>query len=263
MAKTLKATIASACIAFTTACQSSELMLPEFEPLEGYAPEDRVRIVHDHQWLTFGRSGTTDDKTCSPVLVAPDVIVLADHCTEGPDLKTREPGDYTFYIGFDDGDYVAKSRILAIHAPDTSINAPIIGNEGDVKFSSYDVAYMKLAEPLGDIYGYETIAPKRLDTLPPGNYYDGFQLGNGLVYGPFLTGDLSVEFNHHFIQEDRLVLEGEISYGDSGGALMIRRDWDGKPGQERYLYGIISQLTHGRSKVMASTIAGERIPDFK
>lgn len=245
-------------VLFATACSEQ---VPESRPLDGYNPEDKVRITHVGDHLRVGRLMSLGDKVCTATLVAPDVIATADHCTEDENKRTRDPEEYKFYMGYDNGAYKAVSDVTAISAPETSVNGAILpGEDNEVSYSANDVAFMKLEKKLGDIYGHDIIASEKLDTLPNGEYYQGQQLGYGVRYGPYLTGDLKVRFNHHFMQEKVLIMQCEIAPGDSGGPLFVYPEGDDNHGQQRYLYGIISEITPGGK--FATSIVGQDIPDF-
>lgn len=235
---------------------------------EAVAETPRHYIPYEDHWLAVGRLVKKDEMVCTATLIERDVIITADHCTEGANLKTLDPDEFKFYIGYTrdsqgNVNSLAQSSIIAIDAPETSRNAEIF--DKDPTFSSMDIAYMKLDRPLGEVYGFFSLSDKKLPTLKNYNFYEGIQAGYATVYGPTLTGDLSCGFNHHILSRQKIVLNCTVSGGDSGSPLLHVSDSANPSLPELKIYGIISttrQGVRGNDSGEATPVMRALTPEF-
>ena len=194
---------------------------------------ERVEIIPSGFTRRIGRLEMTGGTVCTATLIGENLILTADHCAENKDLTTRSPEDFTFYAGFSRGEYIAKSDITGVIAPDsTSANGWF---DSKIKFSFDDIAVLVLAEPLGKKLGFEKVRTDPLPDLPNGTQFQSMQIGYNREYGKRMTGDIDCELIEHFINPNILSSRCKVSAMDSGSPQFIWLN------NQRQIVGVTSQ----------------------
>jgi V8-like Glu-specific endopeptidase len=213
-----------------------------FKSIEGISPHDRVEIIPNGYTNRIGRLTSSEGGfSCTATLIADNLIITADHCTENDDMTTRLSTDFTFYAGFSHNLFAAESKVTKIITSDhTSANAGIL-SKGLIEYSFDDIAIMVLEKPLGLEFGYETIRLSPLPALPNNTYYDAVQIGYNRNYGRVMTGDIDCGIAQHFLNPAVLSSFCLVGPMDSGSPqfIWIENEQSGKI--ERQIIGITSR----------------------
>jgi len=212
-----------------------------FVAIDGTDPSDRVEIIPNGFTQRIGRLELSNGSVCTATLIAENLILTADHCTENEDLTTRPPEDFTFYAGYSHGEYVAVSTVTEVMAPhDTSADAPIL-NQSDIKYSFNDIAILVLEQPLGEVLGYETVRIEPLPETLNGEPFDAVQIGFNREYGRVMTGDVECSLSAHFLNPYVLSSFCKVGPMDSGSPQFVWLENANTGEIERQIVGVTSR----------------------
>lgn len=146
------------------------------------------RMDAPHRWT--GKLQLPDGWWCSATLVHRDLILTAAHCLR--DAVTHEfvKGEYRFYVGYENGQYEARARVSYMWW----------GTAEPVKRGESDWAILRLAEPLGDAYGWMGVSELSRDSTLQAHRPGGSgQLGMTAFSRYYKEGEVaSVERDCHF-----------------------------------------------------------------
>ena len=96
-------------------------------------------------WEAVGRVDIGDDRFCTGVLIAPDLVLTAGHClVSKPDFKPVDPAIVRFRAGLSDGKSVAERRVIQ------TVIHPEYYDQKAKRFDHVetDIALMKLESPI-------------------------------------------------------------------------------------------------------------------
>ena len=194
------------------------------------------REVVDASAAPWNMIGFVDlsDASCTGVLVGPSTVLTAGHCLANGGVVDSTPE--TFFAGFNQGNFVASSRVTGSHIPSGWMQGEQDGT---------DFAFLFLADPIGDQVGWMEIGPltsEETAALQAGGGPTILQAGYSYDQQGVMTGHLGCpfvglgRFNEIFHECDTL-------QGDSGSPLFIEADGG---------YRIIGVESHTRDNPDAS-----------
>ncbi len=205
---TLAKAFAVAALPFVAGCVTTTgPSINGFMQIGNTKPEDRVAIAYSSEWSSIGylKSG---HGTCTATLVAPNVILTADHCIKNRKGNQDPLSSMKFQI-VQNQRTIASANITAIRFP--SLPASRTGS------IAKDIVFLILDTPLGNTYGYDsmaTSAPRRNSA----GQVPVQQLGYTPKYGYMrLTGDLSCSYTTAAQDVGILNMDCNVYKGDSGG----------------------------------------------
>jgi protease YdgD len=106
-------------------------------------------------WQTIGRLQTIGGLQCTATLVAPDVALTAGHCFVNPRGQLDPAQDFT--IGLKGDKYAKRVAVTKVMVSRHLLRGLIHKRDGvyvPQSVARYDYAFIRLAEPLGNTYGY-------------------------------------------------------------------------------------------------------------
>ncbi len=176
--------------------------------------DNRVEVdAGRYPWRAMGRLNNGLGGHCSAVLVGPRLLATAAHCLWNQRTRAVIPaGSLTFVAGYDRGQYLAASKVTALHpAPGWSFP----GASG-LAARAHDWALLELAEPLGQQLGW--VAPG--DPPRPGESLTAAGYGKDKAHIPTAHQGCSLTGR----QTGLLISDCDAVQGDSGGPVMVWRD---------------------------------------
>lgn len=121
-----------------------------------FGKDDRVAVGPSGMpWQTIGRLQTMGGLQCTATLVAPDVALTAGHCFVGPRGQLDPAQDFT--IGLKGDKFAKRVTITKVMVNRHLLRGLIHKRDGvyvPESVARYDYAFVRLAEPLGNTYGY-------------------------------------------------------------------------------------------------------------
>ena len=124
-------------------------------------PQDqRVRMnATEFPWSALGRLNNGQGGHCSGTLIGPRLVATAAHCLwNNRTLRPMPVTAFTFVAGFDRGEYLRASKVVALHpAPGWVFTT----EQQNLSTRANDWALLELAEPMGDAIGWIALASPR------------------------------------------------------------------------------------------------------
>ncbi|TDR78437.1 trypsin-like serine peptidase [Paludibacterium purpuratum] len=121
-----------------------------------FGKDDRVPVGPSGMpWQTIGRLQTMGGLQCTATLVAPDVALTAGHCFVNPRGQLDPAQDFT--IGLKGERYAKRVTITKVMVNRQLLRGLIHKRDGvyvPESVARYDYAFIRLAEPLGNTYGF-------------------------------------------------------------------------------------------------------------
>lgn len=121
-----------------------------------FGKDDRVAVGPSGMpWQTIGRLQTMGGLQCTATLVAPDVALTAGHCFVSARGQLDPAQDFT--IGLKGQQYAKRVAITKVMVNRQLLRGLIHKRDGvyvPESVARYDYAFVRLAEPLGNTYGY-------------------------------------------------------------------------------------------------------------
>jgi len=106
-------------------------------------------------WQTIGRLQTAGGLQCTATLVSPNVALTAGHCFVGPRGQLDPGQDFT--IGLNGNKYAKRVAITKVWVNRHLMRGLVHRRDGvyvPESVAHYDYAFIRLAEPLGNTYGF-------------------------------------------------------------------------------------------------------------
>jgi protease YdgD len=121
-----------------------------------FGKDNRVEVGPSGMpWQTIGRLQTIGGLQCTATLVAPDVALTAGHCFVTSRGQLDPALDFT--IGLKGDKYARRVAITKVMVSRNLLRGLIHKRDGvyvPENVARYDYAFIRLAEPLGNTYGY-------------------------------------------------------------------------------------------------------------
>jgi len=134
-------------------------------------PEDQRRRMpaREFPWSAMGRLNNGQGGHCSATLIGPRLVATAAHCLWNDRTQRPMPASaFTFVAGYDRGEFLRASKIIAIHPAAGWI---FTTEQQELASRANDWAVLELAEPVGDDIGWiATAVPKAGMTVAVAGY---------------------------------------------------------------------------------------------
>lgn len=189
-----------------------------------FGRDDRVRVDVDKKpWTMIGQVLTKRGVSCTGTLVAPDVVVTAAHC-----FATRPAGvdpAVSFTIGLQGDRYTERVGVKALYANPVLLKG--IQRRTMMipkKYGRHDFAFLRLARPIGNTYGFMPVYAKDADQLDA----DLEMIGNKVTQAGYPSDTDDIMMAHKdckttgFYEDGRLAHRCDTLEGDSGSPLFAR-----------------------------------------
>ncbi len=181
-------------------------------------PDERVALESDvWPWTAIGRVNKAGSGHCTGTLVAPDLVVTAGHCLFNSRTKRlHQPQSVKFVAGYDRGDYLAVRDVVEFAFPDCS---GFEGPSNNIEKLAFDVAVLKLAEPVTDIEPVK-VAPLNRAEPSPTLVLAGYQQDRPYMLS--VHGGCSRQ--NRYSTQHILAHRCDATRGASGGPVLVETD---------------------------------------
>ena len=134
-------------------------------------PQDqRIRMnATEFPWSAMGRLNNGQGGHCSGTLIGPRLVATAAHCLWNSRTQRPMPASaFTFVAGYDRGEYLKASKVVALHPAPAWIFTP---ERQDLSTRAHDWALLELEDPVGEDIGWVALAaPKPGMTVAVAGY---------------------------------------------------------------------------------------------
>lgn len=196
-----------------------------------FGKDNRVRVDPAvAPWKAIGRMQTRGGLQCTATLVAPDVALAAGHCFVGPRGR-MDPG-MNFTIGLDGKHYKKRVAITSVMVNRDLMRGLIHKRDGvyvPQSVARHDYAFIRLAEPLGNTYGYLPVFRGNRAMLKAALQKNGMNM----LHVGYPEDSKGVMMAHMRCAATELFRDGRLGHrcdtlpGDSGSPMLLTID--GKP----------------------------------
>lgn len=215
---------ALAALPFVSGCGDTVNSLAGIVGIGSTERADRVQLPYSREWLSIGHIKYGARGGCSGTLVAPSIVLTANHCTKTRSGRNIAPSSLSFNIVANPAADRQHSVIID-RAGVTRVIRPDFGGRRDDRpgvLGGDDIAYLILDRPLGNKYGTEDIATR---SLAAGQNTDARQIGFTTKYGRHLmTGDIDCQIVPSANREGEINMNCNVQKGDSGGPVFVRQN---------------------------------------